>query len=434
MSAWNDDERRLRDLWAATPAPPSLRHRYESLRAAGSLQPPRHSLRPLVLAAALAVVIAAGGAAFGAHRLIGQGGAAKQQHHHPVPTLPPTAAVVPSPTPEVTATPSATATSGWTTAHRITSQPVTAVALDANAIYWLQWVPPIKAGFGSGNFEVNRSDRSTHNGEGTAILDQATSLVVAGNEVWVGTSQAAGSPLVGKILRFDAATLHLKGSITLPQGSGYAPSPYGNPEVHLSAAGNTVVAGFAGMFEVLDVATGTVRYSLNAGYQKPMTVDDVAISPDATRLYVVATSNDQVPSTVLTEWDPATRQPVPGQRTAIDLSVGPPKLTATNSGVWVTVSTGMMGQYSFRPGNALGTVSAKSDDRDPNSVHTAFADNILWVLSPQLRCADPRTGATHAADDNMQGYEGTVVADAAGTYVSGSDGIDLIVPPSACSG
>lgn len=432
MSAWNDDERRLRELWAATPPPPGLRHRYESLRAAGALQRPQHSLRPLVLAAALAVVIAAGGAAFGAHRLIGQGGAANQQHHHPVPTLPPTSEVLPSPTPEVTATPSATATSGWTT-RRITDQAVTAMALDANTIYALQWIPG-RAGPGSGNFQLDRIDRGTRDLKGISILDLTTDLVRAGNEVWVGTSQASGSPLVGKILRFDAATLDLKGGITLPQGAGYAPSPYGNPGVHLAAAGNTVVAGFAGMFEVIDAATGTVRYSLGAGYQKPMTVDDVAISPDGTRIYVVASSNDQVPSTVLTEWDPATRQPVPGQRTAIDFSVGPPKLTATNAGVWVSVATGMMGQYSFRPGSALGTVSAKSDGRDPNSVHTAFAGNILWVLGPQLRCADPRTGATRAADDNMQGYEGTVVADAAGTYISGSDGIDLIVPPKACSG
>jgi hypothetical protein len=425
MSVWNDDERPIRDLWTSVSAPPTLRSRYEAERAH---RRPNASLRPLLLAGAVAVVIAAAGLAFGAHRPVSLG-SGQRPTAPAVPTSP--ASPLPSPSSTASDTPSATPSAviaGWPS-RRLTDRQAGSLALDANAVFALVAAPDTQW-LSDSDVDLVRLDRSTGRVTASRHIGAATSLLRAGGEVWVGAPDQVQSPTRGTILRFDAISLAPRGSIALPRGSG-ASDAY-QPGVRLSASGTTVVAGFGSNFEVIDATTATVRRTVAAGGQQ--VVEDVAISPKGRRIYAVTGDSSQ--TFVLSEWDAATGQPVSGGSATLD-SVGPPQLTATDAGVWVSRATGMMGTYEFHPSGALATArppgGAPSDTEAPNSVHTAFARSILWVLGSGVRCADPATGANRAVDPMASSYTNSLVADGAVVFVSDSSGIALLTPPPACS-
>jgi hypothetical protein len=429
MSVWNDDERHVRDLWAVTPAPPSLRSRYESARVSRALRHPHRTLRPLAFAAALAAAIAVGGIAFGAHRLASQGGG-----HAVKPTPPPlpTSSAPPAPTqsPAATPSPSAAVPGAWPT-HHVSDGVVFAMVLDQHAIFAL--VAPAAGTAPITSDTLVRIDRATGARTTGASFSLGTSLVRVGADVWVGSGGAAATPPQsnGTVLRFDAATLAPRGTIALPGGSAT-----GDPAadtVHLAAAGSTVVAGLGSNVLVIDASTGVTRRTIGAGFQR--TVEDVALSPSADRLYV-ATGDASTQTRVLTEWDPASGQAALGTPSANVDSVSPVHLAATATGVWVSRATGMLGDFRFHVSGALNTVrdaaGAPDTGRDDNNVHTTLAGGVLWVVGVQLRCSDPASGATRAIDAGT--IVSQVISDAGGTYVGTPLGIDQLTPPRTCYG
>jgi len=426
MSVWNDDERHVRDLWAATPAPPSLRSRYEAARASRALGHPHHSLRPLAFAAALAAAIAVGGIAFGAHRLASQEGG-----HGAKPTPPPLpTSAAPTESPAATPSPSAAVPGAWLT-HHVSDGTVVAMALDSNAIFAL--VAPV-ANQPLTTDNLVRIDRTTGARVTSASINAGTSLVRAGADVWVGAggSQTTSLPqLTGSVLRFDAVTLSPRGSVALPNAT--SPGDTVSHTVDLSAAGSTVVAGFGSNVVEIDAATGATRRTIGTGSQR--TVEDVALSPWGDRVYV-ATGDASTQARVVTEWDTASGEAVPGSASANVDSVGPVRLAATTTGVWVSRATGMLGDFLFHYNGALNTIRdpavAPDAARDENSIHTTLASGVLWVMGSQLRCSDPATGATRAIDARNDVV--ALIGDATGTYISTASGIDQLSPPRTCFG
>jgi len=420
MTGWDENERPVRETWAAVPAPARLRARFEAAIAASTTDRRSRSLRPLLVAGMLVALIAAGGAAYGAHRLSERGGATTG------PSPSPAISAQPSPQPTPT-----TVTSSWVV-HHLADGAVLAMAVDDRAVYALIPVPGT-SGDTRLNTEVLRIDRASGQIARTAPLGVADSLARAGDDVWVGADGQIATPQPGtpsgSVLRFDAATLTHLGTTSLPSAtSGGAPGG----TVHLSAGAGRLYAGFADSIYALDPSTGDVRATIGLGRNR--TAQDIALAPSGDVIYA-ATGDSTSQTDVITEWDTVTSAQVTSAGTASVQSVGPLRLTATDTGVWASTPTGMLAQLIFHRMEALATtVAAPADFRASNNLHTVLLGNVLWLFPGiSLVCADPTTAAARASTD-MNVDAVTVVGDAAGTYLGTLAGIDAIAPDPRCAG
>lgn len=426
MSAWDDDELRLREIWAATPAPSGLRAAFHAA-VAGGAAPPRRTLRPLAVAVGVAVVLAAGGVAFGAHRL-------SERRATSSPPLPTGAPRVSTPPPAPTGAPTPTNVSGgsWLTG-RLDDGAVVDMALSPSAVYALVTAPGV-SGDTRSSTELVRIDRVTGARSSTSPMALATSVAVVGGNVWVGMGGSlGGAPSSPQVVRLEPKTLLATGTTALHTTGASAGGP--DLTVHLAAGAGQAFAVYGPDLFELDPTSGAVLRTTALG--GVMTAWDIAVSPRGDRVYTSAADATLQTSTVA-EWDAAGGQPA-GGGSAVLHGLGPVRLAATDAGVWLSQATGSLGGVSFQRSGQLGSAGTTAQPSVPhsNQVHVLTTANvpggILWILDAgTLTCADPASGTVRASTA-VDGAV-TVVADGTATYLGSTGGVDLLRPDARCNG
>ena len=254
---------------------------------------------------------------------------------------------------------------------------------------------------------------------GQAVFGQGR-LVVAGDSVWVlGGAVSTGG---GSLYRLDASTLKLLGSPHVPARPTAIAATASGPWV---SAGNGVY--------LFDAATGALAASVTL----PATITHLASDPSGALLYVTTTgpvgAHGGLP---LLELDAGTGNVL---RSIPDVAVadlnGASGLAATDQGVWVTIPTGTMAQYSFyRAGDLHLTTTGRRGGS--NALQATIAGAALWLVdgAATVRCADPATGAVLARLSVPKGMHPAApfVTAPAGVFAGIYGGLGLITPPAAC--
>jgi hypothetical protein len=256
--------------------------------------------------------------------------------------------------------------------------------------------------------------------------------VMAGNTVWVVWAYGdAGIVLHG----YQAQTLAPVSSMTVPVTGEASSTPQGilaaGPDGNLYlAAGNSAA--------VLDPATLQVvrRYSL------PGPASSVAVSPDASTLYV----GTQLSSTFrLLTFDLV----IGTESSASDMNaagVGG-NLVATSGGVWGTLGAGVTEWTWFaRSGHVNQAIRVGPGAIGGFASIPTLSGGAVWVGGSQtLACADPDTGAvlstaTIPADHGTLEYFGSVATVSGQAYANYQNetaeqyGLARMTPPAACTG
>lgn len=264
----------------------------------------------------------------------------------------------------------------------------------------------------------------------------ASSLAYSAGSVWVAavtSSPSAGHDGTATLDQIDPATLTPRGTMQLPitalPGGGA-----GFPAVLAAAPGGPLWVGIGTQLYRVDPTTGAVTGQLG----EPGDVDSLSLSPDSGLLYA-GTAGANGTGGVVVERD-ATSGALLATRD-LPYSVAGAQVSASDAGVWASYRTGMLGDtVELRSSDLAQIVPPKGVTptlRTPfvaaMGVATSVSGGVLWLYGIQtLRCANPVTGHVRSTEPVHTGVEGQVAAYPGAVYVSSSNGITVLAPPSAC--
>ena len=369
------------------------------------LQPVLASLVLIVLAVGLAVTL----------RIV------HDQAENKVRLVPPPSAS-PSPSPAPSPSPSATPSPSWVARHVSFGQ-VTAMSLDASAIFALYAPPRDSGGFNPAQFRLARVDRSTGALITAGPFPNAWELartagglwVAAGAELWAPGSDTQWLTLV------DPVTLKVKQRVRLP-GSPDTGIP---SDPHLAATSSLMWLGYGHALYRLDPSTGRVLST----QASPGTVTSISIDPSGHRLYT-AIVPAQTGTAQVVEWDASTGGRI-GSAPTGGGDLGGAHVAAAPGGVWISYATGMMGAVERRADPSLSLV-AGPEGGHTNSIRAFVGGGALWLVdgAGRVTCAELRTGAAAASSQEVQPT--AVVADANGSFLGDAEGVGFLRPDPSC--
>ncbi len=236
-------------------------------------------------------------------------------------------------------------------------------------------------------------------------VDDARTMVRTQNWIWINTSPLA--PTGGHhaaLLQLDPRTLSIHRAVELPE-----------EWATLTGAGDLLWVGTADRIYRLDPTTGVRLRTVTLEPQDPGAVAGVALDPDQQWLWVSETNvgldvnhpNKSYDPLVITRRDPETGAIERSRRDVPSIAGG--GLNPTHNGLWVAVSTGMLGAaYRFDPNLDQDAQWNGGRATGPNSTGITIVADRVWALDPvnrTLQCADPTTGAVLATRnvDNQLG-------------------------------
>jgi photosystem II stability/assembly factor-like uncharacterized protein len=245
-------------------------------------------------------------------------------------------------------------------------------------------------------------------------------LAFVGDSVWVAAGNPRRHPKSDRLYELDGATLAIRRRLTMAA-----------PPTALASvpAGLWVAAGKR--LELMDPWTSAViRVVTLRGH-----VRQLAASPDGSLLYVATDAPVRRDASPLLELD---------SRTGVELArswqgfadlAGVTGLTSTQDGVWVTFPTGTMASLRLLRTSDLRRMALYRPESS-NALRVYAAGAGLWVenLLGGYTCADPSTEIVRGYVGIRGSAHGTsnVVATPEGIFVGAGDGIDRIVPSTAC--
>jgi len=436
----NDDslEERLRSLLDDPPAPPRAGpFLVRGAERRATLQHRRRVGVTVTVFTVSALVVAT---------LVGLASRSRSDHRVQVAVNPsPPMATVEHPPLPMGTTPQSTLTSPPTTTLATGLRPgegllalgvVHTLAIDASAVYAQvsQYVEP------AGPDSIVRIDRRTGSQtKSAAVLNSPGPLVTTGRWLWASDSplalQGGHHAQLVQLVQLDATTLAVRQRIDVPgEFESLAITPAG-----LWVGASTRVLRF-------DAETGRLTRSIALSTGDATAV---AADPGGQRIYIAQSNVGPDPSrpdrpyqpTVVTERDAvtgaliATRTDLSGYAGATLSAIGSPQ------GVWVSFSTGMMGQVQLLRSSDLATIAgvhpAGGYSAGTNSISGTGTGGLLWLSDAalsRLACADQATDQVLATRSfpTLDSVPSLVLSDGSTLYAAVAAGLAMLKPDPAC--
>jgi hypothetical protein len=263
---------------------------------------------------------------------------------------------------------------------------------------------------------------------------RATQLTLAGGYVWVSGAVTRGQTMRLVLNQVSPTTLRVIRSWRLtgeePLGNGFVPVATG--------PGGTVWTGFQHTLWRLSTRTGTVV--ARAGLRSSLFVDDLAVDPARTHLYLSAAPNDG--GAAMREYAAGTgRLLASAGGKPLEFSVYGAELTAAPSRVWASFRTGMAGQTIALRRQGLSLVHFTGGTGLFGwfmEGSTSYGAGSVWLglNNGDAGCVAPSTGAVRSRGHlRLLTGGGELLGVSAArhvVYAAGEDAILAISAPATC--
>jgi hypothetical protein len=294
----------------------------------------------------------------------------------------------------------------------------------STAVYWLTVSPPDADG--SESVTPARYDLTTRAliyGPSYTGLVGNPALTVTGGWVWI----VYGARSQAFVEQMNPTTLEVISTKSLEVANTV--SSLIDPNLTATVNGPLWIAAGEHLW-ALNPSTGAVQIQLNPGIQ----IASMSTSPSGTLLYTGGQEADQS-GMVVTEYEADTGRQL--LRTLVQ-GVGAGTVAAAQSGVWVSVRSGMAGSATELADRNLAMTAPPSEPTAPFNtfyqimgVGSGVSEGVLWLTSLQdLTCGNPITGEVRSTEwvDVYDPIAGGGVLYAAAP----SGGVVAITPPSEC--
>ena len=312
------------------------------------------------------------------------------------------------------------------------------IAPTSDDVYWLN---VLVRSFTPQVVQVVRYDPTTGQmtkGPSISGLVAGASLTVTGGWVWVviGT---ANSVVVEQL---NPSTLAVTNKESLPVKDGVSGQGVVYPVLTATVDGPLWVAGGDDLW-ASNPTTGAPETEFDTGN------NILSMSTDPTGSLLYTGGQTTAGGMIVTEYNAQTGLEL--QRSDkplyLEQAIGTGSVSATNSGVWISVRYGMAGGAFELSDNSLSEIASPPSRVETfgtydqiMGVGSSVSEGTLWLtnLGPNdtgtLTCADPTTGAVRASEQAVVAVFAPIAQGQLLYAVTASGGVVVITPPAKCFG
>ncbi len=310
------------------------------------------------------------------------------------------------------------------------------VAPTSKDVYWLNQGVASKDGAPVTVFRYDPVSGQVTRGPSTTGFLGTSALAVTGGWVWIVVG--VGDDVV--VEQLDTSTLALRTSESLPVKNNVFRPPV-LPVLTATDDGPLWVAGGEDLW-ALNPTTGAVKTEFDTGNE----ILSMSTNPTGSLLYTGGQITFEGGMSV-TEYDAQTGREIEraDKSLALEQALHAGSVAATNSGVWVSVRSGMAGDAFELSAHGLNVIAPPPSKGGPfgtydqiMGVGSSISEQTLWLTSEaqvaNLTCADPTTGALRASESTPVPVFAPIASGHTLYAVTGLGAVVVITPPAKCFG
>lgn len=306
------------------------------------------------------------------------------------------------------------------------------IAPTSNGVYWLN---VLDGGTGHASHitpvRYNPATGQMTKGAWTTGFAGSPAITVTGGWVWMVVG--VGEDVV--VEQRDPVTLAIRSSQSLPVKDNLF-GPQVAPSLTATVNGPLWIAGGEDLW-ALNPATGTVETEFDTGDQ----ISSMSTDPTGSLLYTAGQSDAS--TNIVTEYSAQTGTELNRSDQPYAVSAG--SVAATNSGVWVSIRTGMAGSAFELSAHGLSQIAPPPSKGGSFGTYTqimgigsSISEQTLWLTNyggpSTLTCADPTTGAVRASEPTSVAVFAPIASGNQVYAVTASGSVLVITPPAKCFG